>query len=66
MKKTNKKLSAEQKARGIIFSSQLVKKNGSLGSLHEVHKNDRNAKQTIANLKATKGLDVYVENILRS
>jgi len=40
MKKEYRKLTNEQKARGIIFSSSLSEDGSNEGTIHEVHKDD--------------------------
>ena len=46
MRKVYKKLTSDQIARGIIFSSNLI----GGGKVHEVHKDDKEKDQTIARL----------------
>ena len=49
MKKVYKKLTEDQKARKIVFSSQLMPDNDP--TIHEVHENDPEKNKTIERLK---------------
>ena len=51
MRKRQKKLTVDQKDRGIIFSSELKKNNGEGGKIHEVHKDDEDGDVIIKRLE---------------
>lgn len=69
LKKSYRKLTPEQRRRGVIFSSQLYGKRIGLGKEHEVFKGDEDADIKIERLKDDKffvdRMSPYQENIIR-
>lgn len=63
MRKKHLQLLAEQKTRGVIFSSQLLPN----GTLHEIYKDDPDAERRIALLKDDKFFNnsPYKYNLVR-